>query len=228
MKNLVLDQMEKAWWKEISFGLLVAALLLVFAGNTANANDTQKQKRIVVLGDSITAGYGLDPSQAYPAILQQKITEAKLPYLVLNAGVSGDTTAGGLRRVAWAMSKGADVLIIALGGNDGLRGTPTEETEKNLKGIIATARSKNPEILIFIAGMQMPENMGEEFTTRFKNLFPEVASELKTKTIPFLLEGVGGVAKLNQADRIHPNVEGQKIVAATVWKSLEKELAKSE
>lgn len=200
-------------------GLLLAAGSVILAEETPNANDTAK--RIVILGDSITAGYGLDPKEAYPTLLQTKITAAKLPYTVANAGVSGDTTAGGLRRVAWAMTKGADVLVIALGGNDGLRGISPVETKKNLLGIIKKARSKNPKIKILIAGMQMPDNMGPDFTARFKALFSEVAKESKATLIPFLLEGIGGVEKLNQADGIHPTADGQAKVAENVWKILQ-------
>ena len=190
----------------------------MFAGETPDANDTVK--RIVVLGDSITAGYGLDQSQAYPALLQKKIDAEGLSYTVANAGVSGDTSAGGLRRVAWAMGKGADVIIIALGGNDGLRGISPEETKKNLLGIIAKARARNPEIKVLITGMQMPDNMGPDFTARFKAVFPEAAKESETILVPFLLEGIGGDEKLNQPDGIHPTPEGQAKVADNVWKIL--------
>ncbi len=138
-------------------GILAAATGALFAEEAPDATDSPK--RIVILGDSITAGYGLDPSEAYPALLQKKIDAANLPYTVSNAGVSGDTTAGGLRRIAWVMGKGADVLIIALGGNDGLRGIPPGETKKNLLGIAEKARTKNPDIQILIAGMLMPDNM---------------------------------------------------------------------
>lgn len=210
--------MERTFRKIFYLGLWTAAIGLLFAGNTAKANDTKK--RIIILGDSITAGYGLKPSQAYPALIQKKIEQAKLPFLVTNAGVSGDTTAGGLRRVAWTMSKGADILIIALGGNDGLRGISPKETEKNLFGIINKARIKNPKIQIFIAGMQMPDNMGFDFTERFKRIFPQVAKASKSFLVPFLIEGVGGNKKLNQADGIHPTADGQKIVAENVWKIL--------
>jgi acyl-CoA thioesterase-1 len=200
----------------------------LMAGGALWAEDAPKangaKMRIVVLGDSITAGYGLDPQEAYPAILQKKIDAAGLPYVVANAGVSGDTTAGGLRRVTWALGQGADVLVVALGGNDGLRGIPPEQTEKNLSGIIDKAREKNASIAILVAGMQMPGNMGEEYTTKFQELFPKVARDKKADLVPFLLEGVGGIDALNQADRIHPTVEGQAKVAATVWKVLEPRL----
>jgi acyl-CoA thioesterase-1 len=205
---------------------LTAGIGLLFAGNTAKANDTKK--RIVILGDSITAGYGLDLKQAYPALIQQKIAQAKLPFVVVNAGVSGDTSAGGLRRVAWTLSKGADILIIALGGNDGLRGISTDETKKNLLGIIKKARTKNPMIKTLIAGMQMPANMGPKFTERFKKIFPEIAKASNSRLIPFLIEDVGGDENLNQADGIHPTAEGQRIVADNVWKILLPELKKKE
>lgn len=216
--------MEKTLRRKILLGLWAAAAGVLFAGNAVKANDTQK--RIVILGDSITAGYGLDPRESYPAVLQKKIDRAKLPFVVANAGVSGDTTAGGLRRVAWAMTKGADILVIALGGNDGLRGISPAETKKNLLGIVSKARTRNPKIQIFIAGMQMPDNMGPEFTERFKTLFPAVAKESKSTLIPFLIEGVGGDEKLNQADGIHPTAEGQKIIAENVWKILQPKLIK--
>lgn len=178
--------------------------------------------RIVILGDSITAGHGLDRAEAYPALLQKKFDEAGLTREVVNAGVSGDTTAGGLRRLDWALgSKGAGILIIALGGNDGLRGIPPAETEKNLVAIIRKARAKNPAIQVILAGMRMPDNMGPEYTTAFQGLFAKVATAEKTTLIPFLLEGVGGIDALNQDDRIHPTAEGQRKIAETVWAALQ-------
>jgi acyl-CoA thioesterase-1 len=200
----------------------------LWAANEPVTNAGEKARgRIVVLGDSITAGFGLeDPNQAYPALLQQKIDAAGLPYTVANAGLSGDTTAGGLRRVDWALGEGGDVLIIALGGNDGLRGLSPRQTEENLLGIIKKARAKSPGIVVIIAGMQMPENMGREFVARFSAVFPRVAQEAGVTLMPFLLEGVGGVPELNQADMIHPTPEGQKKVAENVWKVLEKVLRK--
>ncbi len=212
--------------KLLALGLLVVTGGGLWAEDAPNANGAKK--RIVVLGDSITAGYGLDPEEAYPALLQKKIDAAGLPFTVTNAGVSGDTTAGGLRRVAWALGQqGADVLVVALGGNDGLRGIQPEQTRENLAGIIDKARTKNPGMKVIVAGMQMPDNMGAEFTTSFKSLFPEIAKEKKAALVPFLLEGVGGSEELNQADRIHPTAEGQVKVADTVWKVLKGELAAS-
>lgn len=178
----------------------------------------------MVLGDSITAGYGLDPTQAYPALLQQKIDAAGLPYTVANAGVSGDTTSGGLRRIDWALGRGADVLIVALGGNDGLRGISPQQTAENLAGIIQRARAKSPTIAVIVAGMQMPGSMGADFVEQFRAVFPRVSAEQQATLVPFLLEGIGGVAEFNQPDLIHPNVEGQKRVAETVWRVLQKVL----
>jgi len=211
--------------KFLALGLLLATGGGLWAEDAPNANGGKK--RVVVLGDSITAGYGLDPQEAYPALLQKKIDAAGLPYTVANAGVSGDTTAGGLRRIAWALGQqGAEVLVIALGGNDGLRGIQPEQTRENLAGIIDKARTKNPQMKVVIAGMQMPDNMGAEFTTKFKSLYPEIAKEKKAALVPFLLEGVGGSEELNQEDRIHPTAEGQAKVAETVWKVLKGALEK--
>jgi len=195
------------------------------AGERATTNAAaEKRGRIVVLGDSITAGYGLDPVQAYPALLQMKITAAGLPYDVVNAGVSGETTSGGLRRIDWALSRPADVLIVALGGNDGLRGVPPRETAANLAGIIQKARAKVPGIAVIVAGMQMPGNMGRAFVEDYRALFPRVANEAGAALIPFLLEGVGGIAALNQPDLIHPTAAGQKRIAENVWSALKKVL----
>lgn len=195
------------------------------AQDAGNAN--VGKKRVLILGDSITAGYGLAPEQAYPALLQRKIDAAALPYSVKNAGVSGDTTAGGLRRIDWAFGReGADVLVVALGGNDGLRGIAPTQMSKNLAGIIDKARAKNPKIKVIVAGMQMPANMGMTFTTEFKAVFPEVAGEKKAVLVDDLLAGVGGDATLNQPDRIHPTAAGQQVIAENVWKVLEGQLVK--
>ena len=179
----------------------------------------------MIVGDSITAGYGLDPGQGYPALLQQKVEAAGLRFTVVNAGVSGDTTAGGLRRIDWVLGAGADVLIVALGGNDGLRGISPKQTEENLSGIIQRARAKAPSIAVIVAGMEMPGNMGREFVEQFRAIFPRVATDRDAALVPFLLEGVGGVTELNQPDLIHPNADGQKRIAENVWKVLEKTLA---
>ncbi len=209
----------------LKFGLVLITGGALFAQDAGNAN--AGKKRILVLGDSITAGHGLDPEQAYPALLQKKIDAAALPYTVKNAGISGDTTAGGLRRIDWALGKdGADVLVVALGGNDGLRGISPDQTSKNLAGIIDKARAKNPAIKVILAGMEMPGNMGATYTAEFKAVFPQVAGEKKAALLDFLLAGVGGDEKLNQPDRIHPTAEGQQVIADNVWKVLEGQLVK--
>jgi len=206
--------------KRLALTLLVVIGTGAGVSTAAGQNANGGKKRLVVLGDSITAGYGLDggTAEAYPALIQKKIDDAGPAWTVVNAGVSGDTTAGGLRRIDWALGKdGADVLLIALGGNDGLHGISPDQTEKNLIGIVAKARAKNPEMKIAIAGMQMPDNMGPDYTTSFKAVFPKVARAEKAALVPFLLEGVGGDPELNQDDRIHPTAEGQKIIAGHVW-----------
>lgn len=208
----------QSFFLKLTAGLILLGGLALSDEGPTIANDTKK--RIVVLGDSLTAGYGLNPENAYPALLQKKIEAAGLPFTVTNAGVSGDTTAGGLRRVNWVLSRGADILVIALGGNDGLRGIPPAESKKNLFGMIEKARAKNPDIRLIVAGMKISDNMGQKFTEQFQKVFSDVAKESKATLVPFLLEGVGGVEELNQADGIHPTAEGQKKVAENVWKVL--------
>ncbi|WP_273272622.1 arylesterase [Roseivirga sp.] len=177
-------------------------------------------KRIVFFGDSITAGYGIPIESAFPALIQKKIEEADLDYQVINAGLSGETTAGGLNRIDWILRSKPDVFVLELGGNDGLRGLSMEESEKNLKAMIEKVRKVNPKAEVILAGMQIPPNLGQEYTSKFKSLFPNVAKEMDTKLIPFLLEGVGGDPKLNLSDGIHPNQKGHEIVAETVWEYL--------
>jgi acyl-CoA thioesterase-1 len=208
----------------ISFRLFFVCCALALSGcalSSAEAADTTSGEtpspRVVILGDSITAGYGLSPDEAYPAILQEKVDAAHLNYQIINAGLSGDTTAGGLRRVDWALSAGAQVLVIALGGNDGLRGIPAKTTEENLTGIIQKARAKVPGLTVIVAGMQMPASMGADFARDFGALFPRVAAENGALLVPYLLKDVGGIEKLNQPDFIHPTAEGQRIVAENVW-----------
>lgn len=179
-------------------------------------------EKIVFIGDSITAGYGLDPEAAYPALIQKKIEARDLAYEIVNAGVSGDTTAGGLRRTAWVL-RGSQpaIVVIALGGNDGLRGVPVEQTRQNLRRMIDKIRELSPDTRILLAGMRMPGSMGADYTERFFESFAMVAEEKNVGRIPFLLEGVGGDPSLNQNDQIHPNAAGQKIIAETVWAALE-------
>lgn len=194
------------------FITLVAAL-----GLPALASDPAVKKTVVILGDSLAAGSGVDLTEAFPALLQKKIDEAALPFTVVNAGVSGDTTAGGLRRLDWLLRRHIDVLMIELGGNDGLRGIPPEVTRTNIQSMIDRVKKKYPEVQIVIAGMQMPPNMGKDYTKEFQNVFPEIARKNNAALVPFLLEGVGGKTDMNLPDMIHPNPAGHKLVAENVW-----------
>ncbi|MXZ16914.1 MAG: arylesterase [Rhodothermaceae bacterium] len=176
--------------------------------------------RVLFLGNSLTAGYGLSPDEAYPALLQARIDSLKWPVTIINAGVSGDTSAGGLTRLAWQLENPPDVLVVALGANDGLRGLPPTMTKSNLTQIIRQAREANPNVSVLIAGMQVPPNLGPIFQEEFRDIYPSIAEEMDTELIPFLLEGVGGVTELNQSDGIHPNAAGQRRLADTVWEAL--------
>ena len=175
---------------------------------------------ILFFGNSLTAGLGLEPEEAFPALIQDRIDSLGLDYEVVNAGLSGETTAGGRNRIDWVLNQDVDVFVLELGANDGLRGVPLEESRRNLQAIINTVREKNPETEIILTGMQMPPNMGQEYTTNFRNMFPELAEENDIHLIPFLLENVGGIPELNQGDGIHPTAEGQKILAENVWEVL--------
>jgi acyl-CoA thioesterase-1 len=179
---------------------------------------------VVFLGDSLTAGLGLPADEAYPALIQRKIDEEHLDYEVVNAGVSGDTTAGGLRRLDWVLNGDVRVLVVALGANDGLRGLPPTEMKKNLSTIVATTRKKGIDVVL--AGMEAPPNVGPEYTASFRRVYRDIAMEQGVPLIPFLLQDVAGVAALNQADGIHPNEEGARRVAETVWPTLKKLLVK--
>jgi len=176
--------------------------------------------RIVCVGTSLTAGFGLDPDLAWPAVLQQKIDAAGLRYRVVNAGVSGETSAGALRRIDWLLREPAAVLVLETGANDGLRGQEPEATRANLQGILDRARRQSPAPKLVLAGMMAPPNLGADYTRRFRAVFPDVAKKSGAALVPFLLEGVAGVPRLNQADGIHPSAEGQKIVAENVWRVL--------
>lgn len=182
--------------------------------------EQDQRKTILFFGDSITAGYGLETSQAFPALIQHKIDSLGLDWKAVNAGLSGETTAGGLRRLDWLLQQPVDILLIELGGNDGLRGVSPVETRNNLLAMIDAARSTKPDVRIILAGMQIPPNLGLEYTAAFKDVFSGVAAEREVVFIPFILEGVGGISSLNLPDGIHPNVEGHQIVAETVWKTL--------
>jgi acyl-CoA thioesterase-1 len=205
---------------KIGFWVIALALGLVASSASAQAVGAA-QKNVVFLGDSLSAGFGVEPREAFPALVADKIRAANLPYQVENAGVSGDTTAGGLRRIDWLLQKKIDVLVVELGGNDGLRGLPVEAMKANLQAIIDKARAKNPAVKILLSGMQIPPNLGREYAEKFRGVYQELATRNNAVLIPFLLEGVGGLRELNQPDMIHPTAAGHRLIAETVWRALE-------
>jgi acyl-CoA thioesterase-1 len=216
--------------------IIIAALIIILSSCTdnkkpvsADQNNTAKEtaavtkkKSIVFYGNSLTAGYGVSPSEAFPSIIQKKIDSLGLPYNVVNAGVSGETSSGGKTRIDWILREPIDIFILELGANDGLRGTPLSETKKNLQDIIDKVKTKYPDTKLVFAGMEIPPNMGQAYTTEFRNIYTELAAKNNMTLIPFLLEGVGGEPELNQPDGIHPTAEGYLIVAENVWKELQK------
>lgn len=216
--------------------MIIAGLIVLFSacnGNKKPADSNQKnnpvtdsvtapiKKTIVFFGNSLTAGYGLSPSQAFPAIIQTKIDSLGLPYQVVNAGVSGETSSGGNSRVDWILRQPVDVFVLELGANDGLRGIPLSETRKSLQSIIDKVRSTYPAAKLVLAGMQVPPNMGQKYSTEFRNIYKELAGKNEMTLVPFILEGVGGETHLNQEDGIHPTAEGHVIVAENIWRQLE-------
>ena len=185
---------------------------------TATQPVTQRP-RVVALGDSLTAGLGLSQSEAYPALLQKRIDDAGLGFEVVNAGVSGDTSAGGVRRLDWVLGDGTKVLILALGANDGLRGLPVDQMKNNLETIITRAKARG--VAVILAGMEAPPNFGREYTGEFRDAFRDLARTHDLVFVPFLLDKVAGQSQLNQGDGIHPNAQGAEILAGTVWAALE-------
>lgn len=199
---------------------LVVFLLVGYFNIINSANGQEARKSILCFGNSITAGYGLDPEQAYPAVLEKMLIDEGFEYRVINAGLSGETSAGGLTRIDWILQNKINVFILELGANDGLRGLPLIQTKSNLQSIIQKVVKKYPEALIVIAGMMVPPNMGKDYATEFSYVFNELATENDALLIPFLLDGVGGNPDLNLPDGIHPNIEGHKIVAQNVFEVL--------
>ena len=177
-------------------------------------------QNILFFGTSLTAGYGLDPTDAYPSLIQKKIDSLKLNYKVINGGLSGETSAAGKSRIDWLLKQPVSIFVLELGANDGLRGLSIRETAANLQAVIDKVKARYPEVKLVMLGMQMPPNMGAKYTTEFKAVFSSLAEKNKMTYVPFLLEGVGGVARLNQEDGIHPTAEGQKILAENVWLKL--------
>lgn len=186
----------------------------------AEIQSDEKSKVIVFFGNSLTAGYGLEEGEDFPSLIQNKIDSLDLNYTVVNAGLSGETTAGGVNRIDWILNQQMDVFVLELGANDMLRGFDLTSTENNLNAIVEKVKVKNPNIQVVIAGMQAPPNLGADYTTSFQMLYTKIAEKHNSTLIPFLLEGVAGQKSLNLDDGIHPNTEGQKIVAKNVWKAL--------
>lgn len=204
------------------FRLFLLVSLVPFAAPRLAAAASSGPRTIVFFGDSLTAGYGLSnpAAEAYPALIEEKIAAAALHYRVVNAGLSGETSSGGLRRVDWILRQPVDIFVLALGANDGLRGIDPALTRSNLDAILTRVHAKYPEARLVVAGMQMPPALGPEFARSFGELFRAVAEKHDATFIPFLLEGVGGKARLNQADRIHPNSAGHAVLAENVWQVL--------
>ena len=220
----------------LKFSYFFVVILLISCGEKKSKQETQdeevvnsqpdtltlgKSKTIIFFGNSLTAGMGLDPNEAFPALIQDKLDSLQLDFKVINAGLSGETTASGKNRLNWVLNQKVDVFVLELGANDGLRGIPLTETRNNLQSIIDTVLQKNPMTKIILAGMQIPPNMGKGYTTEFRSIFPELAEKNKATLIPFLLKDVAGIPALNQEDGIHPTTEGQKIVANNVWEILQ-------
>jgi acyl-CoA thioesterase-1 len=214
--------------------LLILGVSLAACGSSSEESDAAASDRaraaavpaserpvVLFLGTSLTAGLGLESEQAYPALIQQRIDRARLPFRAVNAGVSGETSAGGLRRIDWLLREPVAVLVLELGANDGLRGLGTDQMRANLREIVERTLAAHPEARIVVAGMEVPPNLGGLYARAFRRVFAELADDYDAELIPFLLEGVGGVPELNQADGIHPTAEGQAVVAENVWEVLQ-------
>lgn len=193
----------------VAIALLIVSLTPTAAG-WAKLGTMEERPRIIALGDSLTAGLGVRSQDAYPAQLQRRLDELGFHYQVINAGVSGETTAGGLRRVAWVLSAKPDIVIVELGANDGLRGLRLDQTKDNLAAIIR--QLQQAQVAVILAGMKLPPNYGQEYTQQFEAMYPTLAAQHRIPLIPFFLDGVAGSATLNQADGIHPTKEGYKII----------------
>ena len=192
-----------------------------FKENKTEIKKKETRKRILFFGDSLTAAHGLDPKDGYTSLLEQRIDSLGLPYKLINAGSSGETTKGGLERIDWVLSQNKiDIFLLELGGNDALRGLNLDDSKKNLEGIIKKTKAKFPDVKIVLAGMEAPPNMGATYTSKFRNMYKDLSKKYETALIPFFLKDVGGEAHLNLPDGIHPNIAGQKIVAENVWEIL--------
>ncbi len=222
----------------LKFRYFLLCLLLLSCGDTKTKKEQPVSRQeatpskvgipskstILFFGDSLTAGYGLELEQAFPALVQQRLDSLELPYVTINSGISGETSTGGLNRIDWVLRQNVSVFVLELGANDGLRGIPLDETKANLQKIINTVKTKNPETKIVLAGMQIPPNMGPEYTSTFRTIFPQLAQENSIPLIPFLLENVAGIPELNLEDGIHPTAKGHQMVMENVWKVLKEVL----
>ncbi|RZL19567.1 MAG: arylesterase [Pedobacter sp.] len=219
-----------------SYTLLIAFSLILFscnsnekgsAGNSTKDTSTTAvennvgTQNILFFGTSLTAGYGLDPGEAYPELIQHQLDSLKLPYKAINGGLSGETSAAGKGRIDWLLKQPVSIFVLELGANDGLRGIPVKETTLNLQAIIDSVKVKYPDAKLMLAGMEVPPNMGDKYASDFRNMFKLLAEKNRMAFLPFLLEGVAGIPKLNQNDGIHPTAIGQKIVAKNVWSKLQ-------
>jgi len=189
-----------------------------------NTEDKKTNKKILFFGDSLTAGYQLNEEESFPSLIQEKINSAGLPFEVINAGLSGETTAGGLNRIDWVLNQNIDIFVLELGANDVLRGFDLSSTESNLEGIIEKVIKKDKDIEIILAGMLAPPNMGKEYGEQFKSMFEQIANKYDIDLVPFLLQDVAGIPELNLPDGVHPNAEGQKVVMKNVWAVLKEYL----
>jgi acyl-CoA thioesterase-1 len=211
------------------YGMLLLFAFLSACGNGENkktdntsidsliVSTEDAKKSILVFGNSLTAGLGVEPDEAFPALIGNKIDSLNLPYKVINAGLSGETTAAGKERINWLLKQKVDVFILELGANDGLRGIPLTETRKNLQSIIDQVKAKYPDAKLVMTGMEVPPNMGSKYASEFRAIFPDLAKKNNMALVPFLLDKVGGIPELNQSDGIHPTPEGHKILAENVW-----------
>lgn len=209
--------------------LLISLFILSSCGADTNQNeevtkkdslpaaDSAQKKNILFFGNSLTAGLGVEPDEAFPALIGNKIDSLNLPYKITNAGLSGETTAGGKARINWILKQKVDVFILELGANDGLRGIPVSETAKNLQDIVDQVKAKYPDAKLVMTGMQVPPNMGSKYASDFRVIFRQIAEKNNMALVPFLLDKVGGISNLNQSDGIHPTPEGHRILAENVW-----------
>lgn len=206
------------------FRSVALILLIALPPSVVVAEEKDNKLTLVILGDSLTAGYGIEKEMAYPNLLEQRAQQDNIPLRVVNAGISGDTSAGGLRRLNWALKSKADIFVLALGANDGLRGLKPEQTKENLLNILDAVRSKFPAVKVYLAPMEMPPNMGEEYRARFREIFKEIAAEKEIPLLPFILEGIAGEPTLMLPDGMHPSEKGHQKISEMLWPIMKRAL----